>query len=403
MIRSRDRLARRHAAERRFRLACQGAVMIALACLAFLVATVAVDGATGFVRTTVTLPVDLTHLPVDPRALKGRSADLALTGAGLERSVDAAATRAFGRDGPALLGDGAWLTVRDVVRRHPALLARPFSVHVPVASAIDIAYKHGRGSAATLARMQQLRPALDSEFDRDFFTASDATDPTRAGIWGALKGSLLTIAVTLLLATPIGVAAAVYLEEFARPSRWTGLIEVSINNLAAVPSIIFGLLGLALFLGTLGMPRSAPLVGGLTLALMTLPVIVITARGAIRQVPPSLREAAMGVGASPVQLVFHHVLPLAAPGILTGAIIGGARALGETAPLLLIGMRAFIAAAPDGLTRPATALPVQIFLWSDQVDRGFVENTSAAIIVLLLLLLVLNGGAVYWRARAERR
>lgn len=377
--------------------------MIALACLAFLVATIAVDGVTGFVRTTVALPVDLTHLPVDARTLTGRSANLALTGAGLERSVDAAATRAFGSDGPTLLGDGAWLTVRDAVRRHPDLLARPFVIHVPVTSAIDIAYKHGTGSGPVLARMQQLKPALDSEFDRDFFTSSDATDPTRAGIWGALKGSLLTIAVTLLLATPIGVAAAVYLEEFARPSRWTGLIEVSINNLAAVPSIIFGLLGLALFLGTLGMPRSAPLVGGLTLALMTLPVIVITARGAIRQVPPSLREAAMGVGASPVQLVFHHVLPLAAPGILTGAIIGGARALGETAPLLLIGMRAFIAAAPDGLTRPATALPVQIFLWSDQVDGGFVENTSAAIIVLLLLLLVLNGGAVYWRARAERR
>jgi phosphate transport system permease protein len=206
-----------------------------------------------------------------------------------------------------------------------------------------------------------------------------------------------------LLAFPVGVLSALYLEEYAPRNRWTDLIEVSINNLAAVPSIIFGLLGLALFLGTLGMPRSAPLVGGLTLALKTMPVIVIASRNAIKAVPPSIRDAALGVGASPVQVVFHHVLPLALPGILTGTIIGMARALGETAPLLMIGMRAFIAAPPGGVTEPATVLPVQIFLWSDQVSRGFVEKTSAAIIVLLAVLLAMNALAITLRNRFETR
>jgi phosphate transport system permease protein len=201
----------------------------------------------------------------------------------------------------------------------------------------------------------------------------------------------------------VGVLAAIYLEEYAPKNRVTDIIEVSINNLAAVPSIIFGLLGLAVFLQFFGMPRSAPLVGGLTLALMTLPVIVISGRVAIKSVPPSIRDAALGVGASPVQVVFHHVLPLALPGILTGTIIGMARALGETAPLLMIGMRAFVADVPSGLSNPATVLPVQIFLWSDDVQRGFVEKTSAAIIVLLIFLMLMNGLAIYLRNKFERR
>ena len=237
----------------------------------------------------------------------------------------------------------------------------------------------------------------------DFLQASDSTDPAMAGVWGALKGSFLTIVVTMALAFPVGVLSAIYLEEFAARNRWTDTIEVSINNLAAVPSIIFGLLGLAVFLNFMHMPRSAPLVGGLTLALMTMPVIVIAGRNAIKAVPPSIREAALGVGASKMQVVFHHVLPLALPGILTGTIIGMARALGETAPLLMIGMRAFIAAPPGGITEPASVLPVQIFLWSDEVDRAFVEKTSAAIIVLLLFMLLMNGLAIYLRNRFERR
>jgi phosphate transport system permease protein len=237
----------------------------------------------------------------------------------------------------------------------------------------------------------------------DFLTMSDSTDPAMAGVWGALKGSFLTIVVTMALAFPVGVLSAIYLEEFAARNRWTDIIEVSINNLAAVPSIIFGLLGLAVFLNFMHLPRSAPLVGGLTLALMTMPVIVIAGRNAITSVPPSIREAALGVGASKMQVVFHHVLPLALPGILTGTIIGMARALGETAPLLMIGMRAFIAVPPSGITEPATVLPVQIFLWSDEVDRSFVEKTSAAIIVLLVFMLLMTAIAIYLRNRFEQR
>jgi phosphate transport system permease protein len=245
--------------------------------------------------------------------------------------------------------------------------------------------------------------AIDRNIDWEFLARADATDPQMVGIWGALKGSMLTMLVTLSLAFPIGVLAALYLEEYAPRNRWTDLIEVSINNLAAVPSIIFGLLGLAVFLAAFPSYRSAPLIGGMTLALMTMPVIVIAGRNAIKAVPPSIRDGALAIGASPIQVVFHHVLPLALPGILTGTIIGMARALGETAPLLMIGMRAFIATPPAGLTSPATVLPVQIFLWSDEIDRGFVERTSAAIIVLLVFLLLMNGLAIYLRGRFEKK
>jgi phosphate transport system permease protein len=236
-----------------------------------------------------------------------------------------------------------------------------------------------------------------------FLTGSDSTSAETAGVWSAVKGSLLTMGVTLALAFPMGVLAAIYLEEFAPRSRWIEWVEVSINNLAAVPSIIFGLLGLAVFINTLHLPRSSPLVGGLTLALMTMPVIVISGRNAVKAVPPSIRDAALAVGASPVQTVFHHVLPLALPGILTGTIIGMARALGETAPLLMIGMRAFISSPPEGVTDASSVLPMQIFLWSDEIDPGFVQNTSAAIIVLLIFLLAMNGLAIFLRNKFETR
>ena len=216
-------------------------------------------------------------------------------------------------------------------------------------------------------------------------------------------GSFYTLLITIALAFPLGVAAAVYLEEFALRNRWTNFIEVNINNLAAVPSIIFGLLGLAVFINFFHVPRSVPLVGGLVLTLMTLPTIIISSRAAIKSVPPSIREAAIGVGASPMQVVLHHVLPLAMPGMLTGAIIGMARALGETAPLLMIGMIAFIVDIPAGFNDPATALPVQIFLWADSPERAFVEKTSAAIMVLLVFLIIMNTVAVVLRKRLERR
>jgi phosphate transport system permease protein len=239
--------------------------------------------------------------------------------------------------------------------------------------------------------------------DMAFLTGSDSTNPITAGVWSSMKGSILTMLVTLALAFPMGVLAAIYLEEFAPKKRWVDWVEVSINNLAAVPSIIFGLLGLAVFIQVMHLPRSSPLVGGMTLALMTMPVIVIAGRNAIQAVPPSIRDAALAIGASPVQTVFHHVLPLALPGILTGTIIGMARALGETAPLLMIGMRAFVSTPPGGVTDPSSVLPMQIFLWSDEVDSGFVQNTSAAIIVLLVVLLLMNGLAIYLRNRFETR
>ncbi|MBF0205120.1 MAG: phosphate ABC transporter permease PstA, partial [Desulfamplus sp.] len=244
---------------------------------------------------------------------------------------------------------------------------------------------------------------IKKRFNTIFFTAGDSREAELAGIFGAVSGSFFTMVVTLLLSFPIGVAAAIYLEEFARKNIWTDIIEVNINNLAAVPSIVFGLLGLAVFLNFFGMPRSAPLVGGLVMTLMTLPVIIIASRAALKSVPPSIREAALGVGASQMQMVFHHVLPLALPGMLTGAIIGMARALGETAPLLMIGMVAFIVDVPSGFTDPSTALPVQIFLWADSPERGFLEKTSAAIMVLLTFLIAMNALAVILRKKFEKR
>jgi phosphate transport system permease protein len=244
---------------------------------------------------------------------------------------------------------------------------------------------------------------LVTKFNKALFINGDSREPELAGIRGALMGSFYMLVITIALAFPIGVAAAIYLEEFAPRNRWADLIEVNINNLAAVPSIVFGLLGLAVFINWIGIPRSAPLVGGLVLSLLTLPVIIIASRAAIKAVPPSIREAAFGLGASKMQVVFHHVLPLAMPGMLTGAIIGMSRALGESAPLLMIGMVAFIVDVPGNFSDPATALPVQIYLWADSPERAFAERTSAAIIVLLGFLLLMNLAAVILRKRVERK
>lgn len=400
------RIRKRYRRERVFRLVGLGAVVLSAAFLAFLLLTMVSSGVRGFMRTEVALPINLAAAGVEVKReqLGTRGADLALAGAGLENAVSAAATEAFGEGGEEVISDKAWLVVREAIKDDPTLLTRAATVDVPVSTEIDQAAR-GNGepeAEAVVARLEQ-GGALSSGFNPDFLRNADSTDPTAVGIWGALKGSLLTMLVTLLIAFPVGVLSAIYLEEYAPKNRWTDLIEVSINNLAAVPSIIFGLLGLAVFLSFLNLPRSAPLVGGLTLALMIMPVIVIAGRNAIKAVPPSIRDAALGIGASRIQVVFHHVLPLALPGILTGTIIGMARALGETAPLLLIGMRAFIVTPPGGLIDPATVLPVQIFLWSDEVSRGFVEKTSAAIIVLLAFLLAMNGLAIYLRNKFETR
>ncbi len=265
--------------------------------------------------------------------------------------------------------------------------------------------KQRRLNDKQIAWVDQLveKDALRLVFNKSFFTKADSREPESSGILGAIVGSALALIVTVILALPLAVMAAIYLEYFAKPGRITDLIEVNINNLAAVPSIVFGLLGLAVFLGFFGMPRSAPLVGGMVLALMTLPTIIIATRASIRAVPPSIRDAALGIGASPMQTALDHVLPLAAPGILTGTIIGMAQALGETAPLIMIGMVAFIVDVPETLTSPATTLPVQIFIWSDSAERAFYERSSLAIVVLLMFLIFMNLTAVYLRRKLEKK
>ena len=398
----RRRIARRYASERRFKAAGLLAVALSAAFLAFLLFNMLGNGLRGFTRTEIAVKVDFPASPLllDPNAIT----DQALANANLPMVTGAVVKKALGADAEEWVSPTAWIVLRDAIKADPKILSQAVTLKLPAATAIDLAAKN-KGSPEAEAAVARLDKAglLTTGVNWGFLTASDGTDPTQVGIWGAFKGSLLTMLVTLALSFPVGVATAVYLEEYARKNWLTDIIEVSINNLAAVPSIIFGLLGLSIFLNFLHLPRSAALVGGMTLALMTMPVIVIAGRNAIKSVPPSIRDAALGIGASRVQVVFHHVLPLALPGILTGTIIGMARALGETAPLLMIGMRAFIATPPGGIADPATVLPVQIFLWSDEVSKGFVEKTSAAIIVLLVFLLAMNGIAIYLRNKFERR
>jgi phosphate transport system permease protein len=312
-----------------------------------------------------------------------------------------------------LVSNGAGFDLKDRLLANPDLFGKTETRWILVDDDIDTYYKSwldGEPYAARLSAKQvqwidQLHQQgqIRLQLNTNLLTRGDSREPEQAGIRGAVVGSLLTLLLTLMLSFPIGVAAAIYLEEFAAKNRFTDFIEVNINNLAAVPSIIFGLLGLAVFINFFHVPRSVPIVGGLVLTLMTLPTIIITSRAAIKSVPPSIREAALGMGASRYQVVIHHVLPLALPGMLTGAIIGMAQALGETAPLLMIGMVAFIVDIPQGFTDPATVLPVQIFLWADSPERAFIEKTSAAIMVLLSFLLIMNISAVWLRKRLERR
>jgi phosphate transport system permease protein len=331
----------------------------------------------------------------------------------LERFPAAADDRAMRRQLFALMSDGAGYELRSMVLDDPALIGSRRTLWLSADDEVNLLLKghvprqveesKRRLSDRQLAWIDDLESSGDLRlgFNVPFFTNGDSREPELAGILGATLGSLYTMIITLALCFPLGVATAVYLEEFAPKNRWTDLIEVNINNLAAVPSIVFGLLGLAVFLNFFGLPRSAPLVGGLVLSLMTLPTIIISARVAIQTVPPSIREAAYGLGATPLQVIQHHVLPLAMPGILTGTIIGMARALGETAPLLMIGMVAFIVDVPGGPMDPATVLPVQVYLWADSPERAFVEKTSGAIIVLLGFLILMNGAAVWLRRRSE--
>lgn len=400
------RLAQRYRAERNFRLLGLSAVAFALGVLALLLGNMLINGISGFQRAELAVTIDFPASGVtgDEVSLTAPTAGQTLEMQGLPDVVKFYAEEQLGADAAAEISVEAWRDVAAALAADPSLIERKATFDLPVSSALAYALQgDGSPEIQALAKRLASEGKLNRNWDWGFLARSDATSPQAVGIWGALKGSMLTMLVTLVLAFPIGALSALYLEEYAPRNRWTDLIEVSINNLAAVPSIIFGLLGLAVFLTAFPNLRSAPLIGGMTLALMTMPVIVISGRNAIKAVPPSIRDGALAIGASPVQVVFHHVLPLALPGMLTGTIIGMARALGETAPLLLIGMRAFVATPPEGFTSPATVLPMQIFLWSDEIDRGFVERTSAAIIVLLVFLLAMNGLAIYLRNRFEKR
>ncbi len=413
-------LARRQRAERRFRVYGRLAIALALVFLSFLFFSIVSKGYTAFQQTYVKIDVYIDPAMIDPNNTR----DSKVLSAGDYGGVIKQALRDMypdvtnRRDKRALYGmvsTGAAFQLRDMVINKPALVGTTQSLWVPADDDFDMLAKGhiDRDLPEDDRRLKDNQIGwydnlveqgrVDKRFNTTFFTAGDSRDAELSGIWGAATGSFFTLTVTLLLSFPIGVAAAVYLEEFAPQNRLTDIIEVNINNLAAVPSIVFGLLGLAVFINFFGLPRSAPLVGGLVLTLMTLPTIIIASRAALKSVPPSIREAALGIGASKMQTIMFHVLPLAMPGMLTGTIIGMAQALGETAPLLMIGMVAFIVDIPGGVFDPSTVLPVQIYLWADSPERAFVERTSAAIMVLLAFLITMNALAVILRKRFERR
>lgn len=417
------RIKRRYRKERTFRILGFSAVIMSVLFLISLIGKITSDGLYGFVQTSIELDVNFdeniigSHGGQTPEQFADqmrRVNMLRLIDASMRGHFPEVKSRQDRRKLLRMVSTGSRAQLRDMIIATPSIIGSTQRVRFLASDDIDQLRK-GKIDAAEPEANRKVKDQeltwyqkLESEgrvslnFHGLFLTNGDSRDPELAGIWGATVGSAFTLLVTLLIAFPIGVLTAIYLEEFAPRNRLTDLIEVNINNLAAVPSIVFGLLGLAVFLGIMHLPRSAPLVGGLTLALMTLPTIIIASRASIKAVPPSIRDAARGLGASPMQVVFHHVVPLAMPGILTGTIIGMAQALGETAPLLMIGMVAFIVDIPGSISDAATALPVQIFLWADSPERAFVEKTSAAIMVLLTFLIAMNGLAIWLRQKFER-
>ncbi len=416
-------LKARYRAERRFRLYGLLAVSVGLAFLAVMLASVVGKGYTAFRQTAVTLPIAFDESVIDPRGLRATDPGVLVRAdypklaqnALIEKLGIDPGDKAMVRKLKGFLSDGARVQLRDIVMADPSVIGTTRSVDILASANLDSAFKGQIDLAVDEARrkvsdqqvawMNRLKAegVMAGRFNTGLFTFGASSRPETSGMGVAIIGSFYMMAIVLLLALPIGVAASIYLEEFARKNRFTDLIEVNINNLAAVPSIVFGLLGLAVFINFMGLPRSASIVGGLVLTLMTLPTIIIATRAALAAVPPSIRSAALGLGASKMQTVFHHVLPLAAPGILTGTIIGLARALGETAPLLLIGMVAFVADRPSTPFDPATALPVQIYMWASEAERAFVERMSGAIIILLIFLMAMNITAIVLRRRFERR
>lgn len=405
---------RRYAKDRRLRFYGLASILTAVGMLTILIGSLVSTGYTAFVQTHVAVEVTVDPEQVaadDPAEGNYR----AIVSQAVQALFPGLESRTELRAASGILSNGAQVMLRDRVVSNPDLIGRSFTLSIPVSDPYDQLNKgvidrdlpenRRRVSDEEIVLFESLeeRGLISTPFNWGLFFNADSRFPELAGLAGAVVGSFYALLICFVISFPLGIAAAIYLEEFAPRNRWTDIVEVNINNLAAVPSIVFGLLGLAVFIQLFGLPRSAPLVGGLVLALMTLPTIIIVTRNSLKSIPPSIREAALGVGASRHEVILHHVLPLAMPGILTGTIIGLAQALGETAPLLLIGMNAFLTSPPGGIVDPATALPTQIFIWADSPERGFVAKTSAAILVLLGFLILMNGIAIYLRQRFERR
>ncbi|MBS3979840.1 MAG: phosphate ABC transporter permease PstA [Rhodobacteraceae bacterium] len=425
-------MKRRNAAEVRFKLYGLIAISLSLAMLATMLFTIFRDGVSSFRQATLSFPVELSAETLDPTGNRNPEDLRKVTTVGYQKVLSQAfvaelQARGITQDGVSdkqigdLISRDAAGTLRAQVLANPDLIGTTIDATILAAGRVD-GFLKGRVTFETAERDNQINPdqlrlveqlrdagIVQSSFNWGFFTNPDASDqrPEAAGLGVALLGSAYMMLMVLVMCVPVGVAASIYLEEFAPKNRWTDAIEVNISNLAAVPSIVFGILGLAIFINFAGMPQSSTLVGALVISLMTLPTIIIATRASIRAVPPSIRDAALGVGASKMQTVFHHVLPLAMPGILTGTILGLATALGETAPLLLIGMVAFVdnypSAPPEGFLDPATALPVQVFSWASRADPAFIERSNGAIIVLLVFLVIMNVAAILLRRRFERR
>lgn len=425
-------MKRRNAAEARFKIYGIVAIVIALGTLAIMLFTIFRDGVSAFHQAQLAFPMELSAEVLDPNGNRNRDEMAKVTTVGYAKVLVAALQAELDKQGIAqegvsakevgdLISKDAAGQLRAMVLANPALVGTTIDANVLAGGRID-GYLKGRVTLETAERDSNITPnqlrlaeklreagILTSAWNWGFFTNADASDqrPEASGLGVAMLGSAYMMLMVLVMCVPVGVAASIYLEEFAPKNRWTDAIEVNISNLAAVPSIVFGILGLAIFINFAGLPQSSSIVGALVISLMTLPTIIIATRASIRAVPPSIRDAALGVGASKMQTVFHHVLPLAMPGILTGTILGLASALGETAPLLLIGMVAFVdnypAAPPEGFLDPATALPVQVYSWASRADPAFIERSNGAIIVLLAFLVIMNVGAILLRRRFERR
>jgi len=421
MLTTSPQMARRHARHKRFQWYGRIAIGISITFMLVMFVGIFFRGVGTFQKTMIAVDVEFAESVIDPTGERNndvikRANYKPILLEGLQKVVPEATERKDRNNLYKLLSTGAAFDVGERVANNPDLIGTSKRIWVAASSEVNL-YAKGKIDPSEIpeelrrlknqdiAWIEKLRESgqLKKKFNTTFFTSGDSREPELAGILSAAIGSFLSLLICFLIAFPLGILTAVYLEEYAKKNRLTDLIEVNINNLAAVPSIVFGLLGLAIFLNFFQLPRSTPLVGGMVLALMTLPTIIIASRSILRSIPQATRDAALGLGASKTQTTFHHVVPLAMPGMLTGTILGMARALGETAPLLMIGMVAFIVDIPKGVTDVATALPVQIFLWADSPEKGFVELTSAAIMVLLVFLVLMNVFAVYLRKRLERR